>query len=267
MSLSRHPNVLRIRGGWVEDHKLYIALRLMDTGSACRCRVKSPPRAYSVSYLHVNGFIPRYNKAANLLIDDDGTGFLATWVSPPHCRMRTTRTQSQSPRVARACHCVRSRRRGRTQRTRIGMRRSFVGTPCWMASELSGKHHQRGHPVVRHHTQQGASCARGRLSRQLLLQCSKRVNKQRNKEALEALEDESLPARFAGDDPSPKRTPTCAPPSTPAAQCGTLSLLAKIKSSAGQVGAGAHTRIAICASFIGTMLQRTKTLTVNGAAP
>lgn len=34
MSLSKHPNVLRVRGSWMNGHKLYIALRLMKKGSA-----------------------------------------------------------------------------------------------------------------------------------------------------------------------------------------------------------------------------------------
>ena len=34
MSLSKHPNVLRVRGTWMEGHKLFIALRLMNSGSA-----------------------------------------------------------------------------------------------------------------------------------------------------------------------------------------------------------------------------------------
>ena len=34
MSLSKHPNVLRVRGTWIDGHKLYIALRLMNAGSA-----------------------------------------------------------------------------------------------------------------------------------------------------------------------------------------------------------------------------------------
>ena len=33
MSLSKHPNVLRVRGSWMDGHKLYIALRLMNKGS------------------------------------------------------------------------------------------------------------------------------------------------------------------------------------------------------------------------------------------
>jgi serine/threonine protein kinase len=34
MSLSKHPNVLRVRGSWLDEHKLHIALRLMNAGSA-----------------------------------------------------------------------------------------------------------------------------------------------------------------------------------------------------------------------------------------
>ncbi|KAI6132636.1 hypothetical protein EV401DRAFT_210329 [Pisolithus croceorrhizus] len=34
MSLSKHPNVLRVRGSWIDGHKLHIALRLMNKGSA-----------------------------------------------------------------------------------------------------------------------------------------------------------------------------------------------------------------------------------------
>jgi serine/threonine-protein kinase OSR1/STK39 len=34
MSLSKHPNVLRVRGSWMAGHKLCIALRLMNKGSA-----------------------------------------------------------------------------------------------------------------------------------------------------------------------------------------------------------------------------------------
>ena len=33
MSLSKHPNVLRVRGTWMTGHKLYIAMRLMKSGS------------------------------------------------------------------------------------------------------------------------------------------------------------------------------------------------------------------------------------------
>ena len=34
MSLSKHPKVLRVRGSWMDGHRLYIAFRLMNKGSA-----------------------------------------------------------------------------------------------------------------------------------------------------------------------------------------------------------------------------------------
>jgi serine/threonine protein kinase len=37
MSLSKHPNVLRVRGTWLDGRKLYIALRLMRAGSISDC--------------------------------------------------------------------------------------------------------------------------------------------------------------------------------------------------------------------------------------
>lgn len=33
MSLSKHPNVLRVRGSWVDGYRLFIAMRLMRKGS------------------------------------------------------------------------------------------------------------------------------------------------------------------------------------------------------------------------------------------
>ncbi|KAL4251029.1 protein kinase superfamily protein [Abortiporus biennis] len=95
MYLAKHPNVLRVRGTWIDGHKLYIALRLMNAGSAADIRRYGWPGGmqeevvkcilrqalegikFSLTYLHVNGFIHRDIKAANLLIDDDGTVLLA----------------------------------------------------------------------------------------------------------------------------------------------------------------------------------------------
>ncbi|KXN83614.1 Serine/threonine-protein kinase fray2 [Leucoagaricus sp. SymC.cos] len=90
MSLSKHPNVLRVRGSWIDGYKLYIALRLMNKGSAAdvmrygwpggmeedvvRCILRQALEG--LNYLHINGFIHRDIKAANMLIDDDGTVLL-----------------------------------------------------------------------------------------------------------------------------------------------------------------------------------------------
>ncbi|KAF8624867.1 hypothetical protein AX15_005744 [Amanita polypyramis BW_CC] len=174
MSLSKHPNVLRVRGSWINGHKLYIAIRLMNKGSAadvmrygwpggmeeevCRCILFQALQG--LNYLHINGFIHRDVKAANLLIDDDGTVLLgdlgvaadlsedtSNYISschsyktytvtakaalslvPPQANpMGPSRSTSSNKRTPHATH---------SSKPRIGKRKSFVGTPCWMAPEL-----------------------------------------------------------------------------------------------------------------------------------
>ncbi|KNZ79664.1 Serine/threonine-protein kinase fray2 [Termitomyces sp. J132] len=134
MSLSKHPNVLRVRGSWINGHKLYIALRLMNKGSAAdvmrygwpdgmeedvvRCILRQALQG--LNYLHTNGFIHRDIKAANMLIDDDGTVLLGD------LGVAADLAEDPSQQVP--------------ERPRIGKRKSFVGTPCWMAPELIQGH-------------------------------------------------------------------------------------------------------------------------------
>lgn len=191
MSLSKHPNVLRVRGSWLDGHKIHIALRLMNAGSAAdvmqyawpggmeeevvRCILKqaleglkyvpsdypitSPYLIQPCSYLHVNGFIHRDVKAANLLIDDDGTVLLGDLgvAAPLNDEDHTHEHENgatKSPRIVVFDNDVNVAPR----RSRVGKRRSFVGTvcystlsqwyhmscqcspfpcqPCWMAPEL-----------------------------------------------------------------------------------------------------------------------------------
>ncbi|EEB91666.1 hypothetical protein MPER_09942 [Moniliophthora perniciosa FA553] len=167
MSLSKHPNVLRVRGSWMDGHKLCIALRLMNKGSAAdvmhygwpggleedviKCVLKQALQG--LNYLHINGFIHRDVKAANLLIDDDGTVLLgdlgvAADLSEDSSRHMSTsyssRPKSLHQRTISATSTT-SRRAVVVEpeiptRPKIGKRKSFVGTlplqPCWMAPEL-----------------------------------------------------------------------------------------------------------------------------------
>jgi serine/threonine-protein kinase OSR1/STK39 len=151
MSLSKHPNVLRVRGSWMDGHKLYIAMRLMNKGSAAdvmrygwpggmeeevvRCilkqaleGLKSVSRASlsfsflrlidtTNSYLHVNGFIHRDVKAANLLIDDDGTVLLGD------LGVAASLVETASPSNASRPNTFVP-----PIRPKMGKRKSFVGT-------------------------------------------------------------------------------------------------------------------------------------------
>ncbi|KAF8168254.1 kinase-like domain-containing protein [Crassisporium funariophilum] len=174
MSLSKHPNVLRVRGSWMEGHKLYIALRLMNKGSAAdvmrygwpggmeedvvRCILRQALKG--LNYLHINGFIHRDVKAANLLIDDDGTVLLGDLGvaadlaedtshihSSSHSKShsvtaRAALSESKSLPLSTTVNSSSSSKRmvafdeAEPVRPKMGKRKSFVGTPCWMAPEL-----------------------------------------------------------------------------------------------------------------------------------
>ncbi|KAG6817609.1 hypothetical protein H0H87_006237 [Tephrocybe sp. NHM501043] len=171
MSLSKHPNVLRVRGSWMNGHKLYIALRLMNKGSAAdvmrygwpggmeedvvRCILRQALQG--LNYLHINGFIHRDIKAANLLIDDDGTvllgdlGVAADLAEDTSQRTISSRalSASVSAAISRSTHIdtappkrvvLFDHTTPLTERPTMGKRKSFVGTPCWMAPELIQGH-------------------------------------------------------------------------------------------------------------------------------
>ncbi|KAJ7462747.1 kinase-like domain-containing protein, partial [Mycena galericulata] len=154
MSLSKHPNVLRVRGSWMDGHKLYIALRLMNRGSAAdvmhygwpggmeedvvRCILQQALQG--LNYLHVNGFIHRDVKAANLLVDDDGTVLLgdlgvAADLTEDTSRYPTSSSQHAKPRIITAERISFEPPPGVTNH-KVWKRKSFVGTPCWMAPEV-----------------------------------------------------------------------------------------------------------------------------------
>ncbi|KAG6910568.1 hypothetical protein DXG01_009518 [Tephrocybe rancida] len=169
MSLSKHPNVLRVRGSWMTGHKLYIALRLMNKGSAAdvmrygwpggleedvvRCILRQALQG--LNYLHINGFIHRDIKAANLLIDDDGTVLLGD-LGVAADLAEDTSHRSTSSKASSSSVAAGISRSGQTdppkrvvlfdhttplsERPKMGKRKSFVGTPCWMAPELIQGH-------------------------------------------------------------------------------------------------------------------------------
>ncbi|SAM85188.1 related to KIC1-ser/thr protein kinase that interacts with Cdc31p [Ustilago bromivora] len=134
MSLSKHPNVLRVRGCWVKGAKLHIATRLMSSGSMLDIMRFAHPEGFDetviatvlkqalegLNYLHVNGWLHRDLKAANILVDDDGTVLLGDF----GVGVFVGDTDKSSGTVSSE-----------------GKRKSFVGTPCWMAPEVIERKH------------------------------------------------------------------------------------------------------------------------------
>ena len=134
MSLSKHPNVLRVRGCWVKGAKLHIATRLMSSGSMLDIMRFAHPEGFDetviatvlkqalegLNYLHVNGWLHRDLKAANILVDDDGTVLLGDFGVGVFVGDTDKSSGSSSSE---------------------GKRKSFVGTPCWMAPEVIERKH------------------------------------------------------------------------------------------------------------------------------
>lgn len=134
MSLSKHPNILRVRGCWVQGAKLHIATRLMSSGSMLDIMRFAHPEGFDeiviatvlkqalegLNYLHINGWLHRDLKAANILVDDDGTVLLGDF----GVGVFVGDTDKSSGTVANE-----------------GKRKSFVGTPCWMAPEVIERKH------------------------------------------------------------------------------------------------------------------------------
>ncbi|KAK4051975.1 hypothetical protein OIO90_004505 [Microbotryomycetes sp. JL221] len=136
MALSKHPNVLRVRGEWIQGSQLFIACRYMAAGSLLDISKYAFPDGFDepviatvlkqtlegLKYLHQNGWLHRDVKAANLLVDDDGTVLLADF--------GVSSSLFQDPATAIANKENLDRNNG------LVPRKSFVGTPCWMAPEV-----------------------------------------------------------------------------------------------------------------------------------
>jgi serine/threonine protein kinase len=123
MSLCRHPNVLRVVCSFVHEEKLYLVTPFLAGGSCLDIMKTAFPEGIDevaiatilkqalqgLEYMHSHGHIHRDVKAGNLLVDDDGTVRLADF--------------------GVSSSLMETGERGRRRKT-------FVGTPCWMAPEV-----------------------------------------------------------------------------------------------------------------------------------
>ena len=164
----------------MDGHRLYIALRLMNKGSAAdvmryswpggmeedvvRCILRQTLNGLKFvlcftavhmlilcvfpSYLHINGFIHRDVKAANLLMDDDGTVLLgdlgvaadlaedtshvqsSTLTDKSHSASSQFQILSPSELGSSSAKRTVNQPSPDASRPRIGKRKSFVGTVC-----------------------------------------------------------------------------------------------------------------------------------------
>lgn len=123
MTLCRHPNLLRVLSSFVHQAKLWIVTPYLSGGS-CLDIMKTGFREgfeepiiatilaqalRGLDYLHKNGHIHRDFKAGNLLMDEEGAVQLADF-GVSSCLSEDV--------------------------DRRGVRKTFVGTPCWMAPEV-----------------------------------------------------------------------------------------------------------------------------------
>ncbi|KAL0076820.1 kinase-like domain-containing protein [Phycomyces blakesleeanus] len=120
MALSKHPNVLRVYGSFVSGSKLYIVTPYLSAGSCLDIMKTSFPDGFEettiatilkqalegLAYIHKNGHIHRDVKCGNLLMDEQGTVMLADF--------GVSSSLSENG----------------------DKRKTFVGTPCWMAPEV-----------------------------------------------------------------------------------------------------------------------------------
>lgn len=123
MSLCQHPNLLQVYCSYVVDSKLHIVMPYLAAGSCLEILKYSHPEGLEeiyiasilkqallgLDYLHKNGHIHRDIKAGNLLVDEHGSVLLADFG-------------------------VSSSLNDYGERNKL--RKTFVGTPCWMAPEV-----------------------------------------------------------------------------------------------------------------------------------
>ncbi|KAI9280010.1 kinase-like domain-containing protein [Sporodiniella umbellata] len=120
MALSKHPNILKVYGSFIDGSKLHIVTPYLSGGS-CLDSMRNgflhgleetviatvlKQALKGLIYLHKNGHMHRDVKAGNLLMDDQGTVLLSDF------GVSSSLIDNNE------------------------IRKTFVGTPCWMAPEV-----------------------------------------------------------------------------------------------------------------------------------
>ena len=123
MTLCKHVNLLPIYASFVDASKLWIVTPLLSAGSCLDIMKYAFPEGFEepviaailsqalqgLEYLHKNGLIHRDVKSGNLLMDEKGIVQLADF------GVSSSLTDEGERKAAR---------------------KTFVGTPCWMAPEV-----------------------------------------------------------------------------------------------------------------------------------
>lgn len=137
MRMCRHANLLGVLASFVHDSQLWIVTPFLAAGS-CLDLLRVPAHRagllnevaiatillqalQGLAYLHEHGHIHRDVKAGNLLIDTDGQVQLADF------GVSASLTDYADGRGSAA---------GTGTEGAVRIRKTFVGTPCWMAPEV-----------------------------------------------------------------------------------------------------------------------------------
>ncbi|KAI7891052.1 kinase-like domain-containing protein [Mucor mucedo] len=146
MTLSRHVNLLEVYQSFVHCSKLYIVTPVMSAGSCqdllSRCHklgFEEPivacimkQVAQGLEYLHQNELVHRDIKSANMLLDfDTGIVKLADFGVSNHL-LTNLNDLPKNTTYLRMDAAIESLKPVTPKKAR----RSFVGTPCWMAPEI-----------------------------------------------------------------------------------------------------------------------------------